>query len=58
MKQQKQNGLTRRIDLLKNDFKEENQYLYSQVDYRLAERRYIKYILENEVKNDTRVNEI
>ena len=46
MKKQKQNGLTRRIDLLRSDFKKENQYLYSQENYRFAERKYIKYMLD------------
>jgi len=46
MKKQKQNGLTRRIDLLRSDFKEENQYLYLQENYRFAERKYIKYMLD------------
>ena len=44
-------GLCLLIERLRNKFREENEDLYSEEDYRVAERRYIKLCLYENPKS-------
>lgn len=44
---EKKANLEKLINNIRREFKQENFFLYAPEDYKIAERKYVKYILSN-----------